>query len=149
MCVHSLFVSSNFLDPIHSLSSTHEICCSCCSFSLASLISYFSSSFYLTVRSCVIPTLFNGFSVSLILLKFRNISHFFVSKSIAISSGLSLVCVVFSNLTAFLTSLLLISILQMFLHSHAIFWISFSLLISGSGLSRSPKTMRVGVCRLK
>ena len=108
---------------------------SCCSFSLASLISSFCSSLCLTVRSCVITTLLNGLSASLILFKFRNISHFFVSSSIAISNGLSLFSVAFPNLTALLTSLLVISILQMFLHSPTIFWISSSLLVSGSGSS--------------
>ena len=94
---------------------------SCCSFSFASLISSFSSSLCLTVRSCIITTLLNGLSASLILFKFRNISHFFVSLSIVISSGLSLFCIAFPNLTAFLTSLLVMSILQMFLHSPTIF----------------------------
>ena len=85
----------------------------------------------------------NGLSASLILFKFRNISHFFVSSSIAISNGLSLFSVAFPNLTALLTSLLVISILQMFLHSPTIFWISSSLLVSGLGLSDSgsPKTI--------
>ena len=115
---------------------------SCCSFSFASLVSCFSSSLSLIVRSCVITTSLNGLSASLILFKFRNISHFFVTSSIVISSGLSLFSVAFSNLTAFLTSLLIISILQMFLHSPTIFWISSSLLVSGLGLSDSgsPKT---------
>ena len=54
-----------------------------------------------------------------------------------ISNGLSLFSVAFPNLTALLTSLLVISILQMFLHSPTIFWISSSLLVSGSGLSDS------------
>ena len=116
---------------------------SCCSFSFASLIRSFSSSHHLAVRSCVITTLLNGLSAYLILFKFRNISHFFVSSSIAISNGVSLFSVAFPNLTALLTSLLAISILQMFLHSPTIFWISSSLLVSGSGLSHSgsPKTI--------
>ena len=59
----------------------------------------------------------------------RNISHFFVSSSIAISSGLSLFYVDLPNLTAIVTSVLVILILQMFLHSHTIFWISSSLLV--------------------
>ena len=68
------------------------------------------------------------------------ISLFFIH---VISSGLSLFCVAFLNLTAFLTSLLVMSILQMFLHSPTIFQISSSLLVSGSGLSYSgsPKTI--------
>ena len=68
---------------------------------------------------------------------------FFVSSSIIISSSLSLFSVAFPNFTAFLTSLLVMSILQMFLHSPTIFWISFSLLVSGSGLSNSgsPKAI--------
>ena len=116
---------------------------SCCSFSFVSLISSFSSSLSLAARSCVITTLLNGLTASLILFKFRITSHFFVSSSIAISIGLSLFCVAFPNLTAFLTSLLVISIFQMFLHSPAIFWIFSSLLVSGSGLSDSgsPKTI--------
>ena len=115
---------------------------SCCSFSFASLISSFSSSLCLTVRLCVITTLLNGLSASLILFKFRNVSHFFVSSSIVVSSGLSLFCVAFPNLTAFLTSLQVMSILQMFPHRPTIFWISSSLLVSGLVLSDSgsPKT---------
>ena len=89
---------------------------SCCSFSFAYLI---SSSLCLTVRSCVITTLLNGLSACLILFKFRNISYFFVSSCIATSNGLSLFSVAFPNFTALLTSLLVISILQMFLHSSA------------------------------
>ena len=75
---------------------------SCCSFSFASLISSFSSFLCLTVRSCVITTLLNGLSASLILFKFRNISHFFVSSSIAISNGLSLFLLLFLILLPFL-----------------------------------------------
>ena len=147
LCVNFLFISSNFLDPPHPWWSSYSIhetsVSSCCSFSFASLISSFSSSLSLTARSCVITTLLNGLTASLILFKFRNTSHFFVSSSIAISIGLSLFYVAFPNLTAFLTSLLVISIFQMFLHSPAIFWISSSLLVSGSGLSDSgsPKTI--------
>ena len=138
--VHSLFVSSNFLDPLHPWQSL-TLCMklpvsSCCSSSFASLISSFLC---LTVRSCVITILLNGLSTSLILFKFRNISHFFVSSSFVISSGLSLFCVAFPSLTAFLTSLPVISILQMFLHSSSIFWIS-SLLVSGSSLSNSGES---------
>ena len=145
MCVYSLFVSSNFLDPPHPWWSPYSNMklpiSSCCSLSFASLISSFSSFLCLTIRSCVITTLLEGLSASLILFKFRNISHFFVSSPIAISSGLSLFCVAFPSLTAFLTCLLVILILQMFLHSPTIFWISSSLLVSGSGLSDagSPK----------
>ena len=140
VCVHSLFVSGNFLDPPHpwwSPYSTHETSVSSCSFSYTSLISSFSSFLCLTVRSCVITNLLNGLSPSLILYKLRNIFHFLVSSSIVISNGLSLFCVAFPNLPAFPSSLLGMSILQMFLHSPTIFQISSSLLVSGSGLSDS------------
>ena len=147
VCVHSLFVSSNFFLILHTNGGPITLymklpVSSSCSFSFTSLIGYFSSSLCLTVRSHVITTLLNGLSASLILFKFRNISHFFVSSSIAISSSLSLFCVAFPDLTAFITFLLVISILQMFLHSPTIFWISSCLLVSGLDLSDSgsPKT---------
>ena len=95
---------------------------SCCSFSAASLISSFSSSLCLTFRSCFITTLLNGLSASLILFKFRNI---FVSLFL---HPLLLVMVFHCFLLLFLILLpfLHLSILQMFLHSPTIFWISSS-----------------------
>ena len=67
--------------------------------------------------------------VFLHLIAYSNLGISLVSSSIFISSGLSLFSVAFPNHTAFLTSLLVISILQMFLHSPTIFWISFSPLV--------------------
>ena len=78
-------------------------------------------------------TLLNCLSAPVILFKFSNISHFFICSSIAIRSGLLLVCVAFPSLIAFVTSLLTISVLHLLNAS--------SLMESGSGLSGDPKTI--------